>query len=126
MKESDMKERRRSKRRELLLFLPVYDLDKGEILGHLADITTDGIMLFSQQCIELGKKYALEIKVEDLRSALVYKTDEGEHECIQFSARSRWIAINPELYRTGFMFMEVSAESRVAIDHIIHNLDLMG
>jgi len=120
-----MKERRRTKRRELLLFLPVYDLDSGKVLGHLADITTGGIMLFSQKCIELGKKYAMEIRVDDLRHALIYRDDEGENEKISFLARSRWIAINPDLYRTGFMFIDISPEAQNAVDHIIKNLDNM-
>ncbi len=120
-----MKERRSTKRRELLLFLPVYNLDTGKILGHLADITNGGIMLFSQECIELGKKYAMEIRVEDLRNALIYRDDEGEDEKISFLARSRWIAINPDLYRTGFMFIDIAPEAQAAVEHIIHNLDNM-
>ncbi len=120
-----MKERRRTKRRELLLFLPVYDLDNDEPLGHLADITPGGIMLFSQKCIELGKKYAMQIRIEDLRNALIYKEAEGKSETLKFVARSRWIAINPDLYRTGFMFIDISPEAQGTVEHIIHNLDNM-
>ena len=121
-----MKERRRSKRRELLLFLPVYDRESGEVLGHLADITAEGLMLFSQQCVELGKKFNLEIRIDDLRNALVYKqSDNNTEEDIQFVARSRWIAINPDLYRTGFMFVDMPNAARESVEQIIQNLDTL-
>ncbi|MDM8547582.1 PilZ domain-containing protein [Candidatus Venteria ishoeyi] len=118
------KERRRSKRRELLLFLPVYYQETGEVLGHLADLTPEGLMLFSQECIELGKKYALEIHIEDLRNALIYQRDaDPGFNTIQMTARSRWIAINPDLYRTGFMFTDISEQALDAIEHIVESLD---
>lgn len=117
-------ERRDNKRRELLLFLPVFDEKTQHALGYLADISPDGLLLFSQSPIEQGKEFYLEIHVRDLREALVFD-DQTDYsgDSIRFMARSRWIGIDPGLYRTGFMFINVPEESREGIQRIIRNLD---
>ncbi|MEY3220043.1 MAG: hypothetical protein RIT27_1400 [Pseudomonadota bacterium] len=122
-----MIDRRRSKRRELLIFLPAYDKESSELLGYIADINHGGLMLFSEKYLEVGKKYTLKVCVEDLRAALILRPDEG-HEgcCLEWTARSRWIAIHPELYRIGFMFMEMTPQTQSTLDQVIAHLDALA
>jgi len=116
-------ERREKKRRELLLFLPMYEQNNPNALGYLADISTDGLLLFSQVPLELGREFALEIRIQDLRQALVYDDTDTAHDVIHFAARSRWIGIDPGLYRTGFMMTTLSPQAAADIQRVIANLD---
>jgi len=122
-----MIDRRHSKRRELLIFLPAYDKETTELLGYIADINRGGLMLFSERYLEVGKKYTLKVCVEDLRAALILRPDEG-HEgcCLEWTARSRWIAIHPELYRIGFMFTDMNPPAQNALEQIITHLDALA
>jgi len=122
MKSKD--ERRDKKRRELLLFLPVFDQETQVAMGYLADISLDGLLLFSQAPIELGLEFIMEIRIRDLQEALVFDdTIKTDQKSIYFKARSRWIGIDPGLYRTGFMLIEVSPTAQEGIEHIIASLD---
>lgn len=122
-----MQERRNIQRWSLLLFLPIYDRDSQQVLGHVADITHEGLMVFSQQAIELGCDFNLEIQVDDLKEALLFQPGDAE-ENIHLTARSRWIAPNPGLNRTGFMFINLSPKAEAAIarivEHVQHNFNL--
>lgn len=121
-----MIDRRRSKRRELLVFLPAYDKETSELLGYIADLNHGGLMLFSEKYLEVGKKYTIKICVEDLRSSLIFRPDEGHDGCcLEWTARSRWIAIHPELYRIGFMFVDLSPHAQAALNHVIAHLDAL-
>ncbi len=121
-----MIDRRRSKRRELLVFLPAYDKETSDLLGYIADLNHGGLMLFSEKYLEVGKKYTIKICVEDLRSSLIFRPDEGHDGCcLEWTARSRWIAIHPELYRIGFMFVDLSPHAQAALNHVIAHLDAL-
>lgn len=122
-----MIDRRRSKRRELLVFLPAYDKETSELLGYIADLNHGGLMLFSEKYLEVGKKYTIKVHVEDLRSSLIFRPDEGHDGCcLEWTARSRWIAIHPELYRIGFMFMDLTPSGQAALNQIITHLDALS
>lgn len=121
-----MIDRRRSKRRELLVFLPAYDKETAELLGYIADLNHGGLMLFSEKYLEVGKKYTIKVCVEDLRSSLIFRPDEGnEGCCLEWTARSRWIAIHPELYRIGFMFVDLTPHAQAALNHVLAHLDAL-
>ncbi len=121
-----MIDRRRSKRRELLVFLPAYDKETSELLGYIADLNHGGLMLFSEKYLEVGKKYTIKVCVEDLRSSLIFRPDEGHDGCcLEWTARSRWIAIHPELYRVGFMFVDLNPHAQAALNHVIAHLDAL-
>jgi hypothetical protein len=47
-----MTERRHLKRRQLIYYLSVEDIDTGRTLGHLVDVNRGGIMLISPEPIQ--------------------------------------------------------------------------
>lgn len=116
-----MEDRRNIKRWSLLLFLPVYERPSGAMLGHIADITTGGLMLFSQDILDLGKEFSIEIRVNDLKEALLHQAGDPEND-IHLAARSRWVAPNPGLNRTGLMFTDVSDEAQLAINRVVEHV----
>jgi len=99
-----MEERRKHKRRHSIFYIKVYDEETGKMAGRLVDITTGGMMLVSEEPIEVGTisrfKMPLPEKIRDI----------GE---ISFKARSVWNGpdINDDFFDTGFQFIEPSFET---------------
>ena len=90
--------RRSIRRRHLIYYLRVWDFDAKKLLGHVVDITTEGLMLISDKPIELKKKFNLEMQWHD---------DGGETKEICFEAESRWKHkdVNAAFYDTGFIIL---------------------
>jgi hypothetical protein len=107
--------RRMVKRRHLIYYLRVWDLDSEKVIGHVVDLTPEGIMLISDQQIETGKEFNLEIRWDD---------PEGESKKINFRAESRWSKpdVNASFYDTGFMITEGAGEAFVPIQDMIDRI----
>ena len=88
-------ELRALKRRHLIYYLEVYDDETGELLGHLVDITTEGVKLVSKTFIEKDKTYRLRMQLP-----------EGyfDETVLRFEAMSLWSSndVNPDFFDTGF------------------------
>jgi hypothetical protein len=110
--QSDEEGRRSIRRRHLIYYLRVWDLESGAVLGHIVDITTEGIMLFSDRPIDPGRTYHLAIR---------WNNAEGGEEKIQFQAESRWSRpdINDAFYDTGFRIIGGSMDVFVPILDLI-------
>ena len=96
-------DRRTIKRRHLIFYLRVWELEADRPLGHVVDITPEGLMLISEQPIAVGQEYALEIRLPDTEGAL---------NPMRFRAVCRWSDndINPSFYDSGFEFVEKRTE----------------
>jgi hypothetical protein len=107
-------EQRKLQRRDLISYLRVYGEDPGKPIGHLVDITTEGIMLISEDPIETGRVFRL-------RMVLPAEID-GKREVL-LTAESRWCSEdeNPAFYDTGFRLTEFSPEQTKIIEHLIQN-----
>ena len=94
-----MSEKRRMKRRKMILNLAVMDTDLGLAIGHLADISTEGILLLSKEPPDLNTAYHLRIVLpEEMLGRTVF----------DFDARSVWRKrdINPDYFITGFQMLD--------------------
>lgn len=105
-------ERRSILRRHLIYYLRVWEQESGELLGHVVDMTTDGLMLISEKAIPTGKVLAMEIR---------WQAPEGEPINMRFRAESRWSNndANPEFYDTGFKLLDGSEEVLEPIREVI-------
>jgi len=118
-----MKENRRNARRwHLLLFLPVLDAESNEVLGYIADLSEEGILLFSPTPIKLGQTFSLVIRLQDLKEASLDENITDER--ILFQATSRWddTDVKPYFNRTGLVFVDLSPELREVIANITRNV----
>jgi hypothetical protein len=86
---------RRLKRVHLIYYLRIFDKNNGEHIGHLVDITTQGIMMVSEKKIPAEKDFFLMMQLP--------ATVTGREE-IEFTAHSLWCKkdINPDFYVSGF------------------------
>lgn len=101
-------ERRHRQRWYLIFYLRVFNQDTGELLGHVIDISTTGLMLISDRPLAAGQHYRLQLDVPK---------DDGPHEQVTLEAHSLWCHrdINPSFYATGFTITQASAETLLKI-----------
>lgn len=81
-------------------FFAVRNERDNAMLGHLADISAEGMMIVSGEPVDIAVMY-------DIRIELPEKVD--GRDSIAFSARPVWTAQDPEdgLYKTGFHFTRI-------------------
>jgi len=104
----DSYDKRKVKRRHLIYYLRVFSRNTGEMIGHMVDVTPEGIMLISEKPIELNTKY-------QLRMDLPVEIWGTQH--LDFEAKSLWGRrdVNPDFYNTGF---EIQGEDWKRIETI--------
>jgi hypothetical protein len=107
-----MSERRKFKRRHLIYYLRVFEQGGRNLLGHVADITTEGFMLVSDNTIKPGQTYSLWIQLPQGTSY---------NDRIEFKAETRWCKpdINQDFFDTGFIFVDISESDWSQISNLI-------
>jgi hypothetical protein len=115
--ESQKAEKRSMQRRHLVFYLRVFDGMSNEILGHLADISTRGIMLVSEKPIKPGRDFRLRLKLP--------KEVSGRDE-ILLDAVSCWSKqdSNPDFHLTGFEIAGLEADLEKQMHVLIRDFSL--
>jgi c-di-GMP-binding flagellar brake protein YcgR len=105
-------ERRAIKRRHLIYYLRVWQIDQNSALGHVVDINTEGMMLISERQVAIGKEMDLELRLPD---------SEGELKPMRFKAICRWCNkdINSAFYDSGFEFLSKSSQEMETLQKLI-------
>lgn len=107
-----MSERRKLKRIHLIYYLRVFDMATGKQIGHVIDLTTEGILMLSDQEIPLQKEFHLKM---DLPSEI------RGTEVFEFKAESLWSSRdeNPDFINTGFKILEIEEDGLGIINRLI-------
>ena len=102
-------ENRTVERRHLVFYLRVFDQHSREIIGHLTDISTAGLMLVSEREIKKDAVY-------DVRLILP-KEVSGRTE-LQLKIQCIWCRPDPlpEFHVAGFEFVEIDLAQKKLID----------
>ena len=114
-----MVEKRHTKRWQLFYYLRVFEVKSGELLGHVVDITTEGMMLISEAAIPKGVVYELRMEMPG---------NEGEHTTLNIRAQSRWSTcdVNKNFFDTGFTLVSPSVQVVETIQKIIDEVQFPG
>ncbi len=108
-------ETRSLKRRHLVYYLEVYDDEANKLLGHLVDLTTNGLKLVSKQRIPTNRTYKLRMMLP-----------EGyfSQKDIYFEAKSMWSSndINPDFYDTGFAAPKLDQKTQEIISGLVSQI----
>jgi hypothetical protein len=106
-------DKRQLKRVHLIYYLRIFDNETGANIGHLVDITTQGIMMISEEPVPAGKDFSFRMQLPT--------TITGREE-IQFSARSLWCKkdFNPDFYVSGFQIKEISPQEVNTISSLMN------
>ncbi|MET0088536.1 MAG: PilZ domain-containing protein [Candidatus Thiodiazotropha sp.] len=107
-------DRRTIKRRHLIYYLRIWQVENNLPLGQVVDINSRGMMLIGEKAIPTGQELNLKIHLPD---------SEGEGKYLSFKAICRWSDrdINTAFYDSGFEFVETSEEKIETIQHVIDN-----
>ena len=112
MDQPSVQERRKLKRRSLAYYMLVLDADSREMLGHLVDITPQGLMMDSQKPLPLENDFRLRIDT---------MPDIADKEYIKFTARTKWClpdAVEPYLFDIGFSIINIAQHDAEIIRQI--------
>ena len=109
-----MQSRRRLKRRHLVYYLQVTTGQDRGLVGHLVDITPDGVMLMTEREMQTG---------ETLPLRLTLPGEPGEGQALEFEATSLWCRpdVNPDFWDVGFKTEGLSLEQASIIETLIED-----
>ncbi len=107
-----MTEKRKLQRRHLIYYLRIFNREDGQVLGHLINISPEGIMIMSENPTEINKHFKLKM---DLPVEIFEKSE------IEFDAESRWTKkdVNPQFYDTGFSIINLTYQDGRLIEKLI-------
>ncbi|MCK5071194.1 MAG: PilZ domain-containing protein [Desulfocapsa sp.] len=110
----DGTEKRGGRRRHLVFYLRIFDGMSSRVLGHLMDISPGGLMLLSDEPIEVNEEHRLRMRLP--------KDVSGNKE-IMFEAVSRWCRPDesPEFFVTGFQIQDIDTEMRESLSRLIED-----
>ncbi len=99
-------EKRQLERHHLLYYLRIWDADKNCLLGHLADVSTEGFLLVGEDKLPTNQVYNIEMKLPSNHA------EKNEPESLSFKAETCWSSndVNNQFYDTGFKFQDISAD----------------
>lgn len=107
-----MQERRKHKRSELLYYSRIYDRNTEDVIGHLGNITPYGLMIISEEPLQIESMYNLRIELPGELEEKAY---------LELDAESLWCVpdINPNFYNTGFRLLDLDAEGFRIIEQML-------
>lgn len=110
-----MKERRSSERHNLIMYLRVHDQQTDELVGHVVDISTGGMMLVSEDSFEPETTH-------QLRVMLPYT--EQRERCVDIDVECRWCGpdANDDYFDAGFRFINPTAELREMVSGVVEDV----
>lgn len=105
-------EQRKVVRRHLVFYLRVFDGMSSRVVGHLMDISTNGVMILSDEPVAVNEEYRLRMRLPWEMA--------GSDEIV-FSATSRWCHAdeNPDFFMTGFQIRDIEHDAEEMIRHLI-------
>ena len=104
---------RKLKRIHLIYYLRIFDINTGENVGHLVDITTEGLIMVSEDPIPTGKEYSYRMQLPE--------TIIGRRE-IDFAAHCLWCRkdVNPDFYVSGYRINNITPQETKTITALIN------
>lgn len=107
----DRKDMRGVERRHLVFYLRVFDGMSSKVVGHIVDISSQGLMLISDNSVPINENYRLRMRLP---------AEIGDKDEILIDATSRWCKQdeNPDFFITGFQIFNLTTD----IEKYIHRL----
>ncbi|MDM8545502.1 PilZ domain-containing protein [Candidatus Venteria ishoeyi] len=113
-------EHREQRRKNLFLYLDVFDRETGRLLGHLGDISDEGLMIIADHAMPLNVLRKLRIRLPE--------DEDFDQDHLDAEVETRWTApdINPELHCTGCLFIEISNADLERVEKVSQLLSFDG
>ena len=107
-----MDERRARKRAYMLFYSRIRDRHSGTLVGHLVDLTPEGLLVVSETPVEAGKVLSMQMELPD---------DVSDRQFLRFDAQAAWCRKDPDLnfYDIGFQLAGISPADMEIIQRFI-------
>jgi PilZ domain len=111
---NEFDERRNDVRKKVMKFTPVYDLDKGSLLGYLRDLTLKGALVIGEKTMAVDTQTRLAIELPGDIPGITNKR-------LTISARvARCVDDEgPNSYQLGFEFIDITPEQIQVIEALL-------
>lgn len=105
-------DKRKQPRRHLIYYLKVVQPGSGELVGHLIDISSIGMMMIGKQALEPGQILALQILTPTV-------FEEASH--LDVVCETIWCHkdVNPEYFASGLRFVVPLPETETVIQDLV-------
>jgi hypothetical protein len=109
-------EKRKAKRRHLIFYFAAQDHTSGTMLGHVADITTDGMLVIGDSVLTVGTRVSFDVNLSQV--------DGLRNEHVTGVADVKWTGAdhNPALKCMGLQFVDLGPRELANIDVLIKYL----
>lgn len=110
-----MKDRREAERHNLYMYLRVRDSETDELVGHVVDVSSAGMMMVSDAPFEPKE-------IRQLTIELPYT--EQQERTVDLEAECRWCGpdANDDYFDAGFRFVNPTAELRELIHGVVEDV----
>jgi len=110
---------RKVERRHLVFYLRVFDGMGSKVIGHIVDISAQGLMLISDDPLPVHEDYRLRMRLP----AEIVDRDE-----LVLNATSRWCRQddNPDFFITGFQISDLTPDVEKYISCLIEDFSFTG
>lgn len=113
-----MPDRRKLERKYLMFYTRIFDRATGILLGHLCDLTAEGLMLICEQPLPEGKAFRLRI---DLPEGFGFDRTHLDLEgCCVWTAPD----IDPNFFNSGFRLENVPPDVLAVIERLLKDFGL--
>ena len=108
-----MSEKRKNKRRHLLYYARIFNVQTRERLGNLVDTTPEGVMLVSEKTHPTDKPFRLSIELSDNIGDI--------KPFLELSAKSIWCRpdVDPHFHTNSLELLDLTLHDREIIRRII-------
>ena len=108
-------DKRICKRHELIYYLELLAYDTERCLGHILDISSEGMMVMSERPFAMHEVYFFKIS---------YRIPHKGRHTFPIKARSRWCSrdIHANFFDTGFEMVELNQHALQSIEFIIKTM----
>lgn len=112
-----MNDRRRANRRQLLFNARVFDADRGDVIGHLSNLSEDGLMVVTEQPLRVGRAHRVRIPLPVAFDGVGELTTE---------TTVAWTepATHPAYHRNGLRALSLDPEQRRVLTRLVEDYDL--
>ena len=110
-----MLEKRKFKRRHLIYYLRVFDRNTDILIGHMVDITQDGIRLIGEHPVDIGKIFMLKMVLP----SEILGRDRLHFDALCVRCQKD---INPDFYDIAFQLLNVSRKHLLVIEQLVDDL----
>lgn len=107
-----MLEQRQDRRRHLIYNLTIENVANNQVLGKLADISHEGLMLIAHDSIPVGEKLTLRI---------INNHNNSEPMLVELDTQCMWSKkdVNPDYYISGFHAEHPDLDYKAAVNELL-------